>query len=160
MKVNADIFAKQCCWVSIDKTESKIKVKLNKDTSPVIHCTQFLLMLSWACASHKVQRLSLGSAVVSFDLFKQKSYGQMYVTLSRVRSLSGLTLTGMFTATATKADPRTIQEYERLRLESLLLSQTVCYFLFVSCDSLTTDLLNVRSHFISILLILPVIRGF
>ena len=79
-------------------------------------------MLSWACASHKVQRLSLGSTVVSFDLFKQKSYGQMYVAFSRVRSLSGLTLTGTFTATAIKADPRAIQEYERLRLESLLLS--------------------------------------
>ena len=46
MKVNADIFAKQRCWVSIDKTESKIKVKLNKDTSPVIQHTPFLLMLS------------------------------------------------------------------------------------------------------------------
>ena len=144
MKINTGIFAKQRCWVPIDKTESKIKVKLNKDTSPVIQRTQFPLMLSWACTSHKVQGLSLGSAVVSFDLFKQKSfnYGQMYVTLSRVRSLSELTLTGTFTETAIKADPRAFQEYERLRLESPLLSQT---FSFVSCDSLTINLLNVRS---------------
>ena len=54
MKVNTYIFAKQHCWVPIDKTESKIKVKLNKDTSPVIQRTQFVLMLSWACTSHKV----------------------------------------------------------------------------------------------------------
>ena len=67
----------------------------------------------------------------------------MYVALSRVRSLSGVTPTGTFTATAVKADSRAaIQEYERLRLECPLLSQT---FAFVSCDSLTINLLNVKS---------------
>ena len=144
MKTNTDIFATQHCWVPIDKTESKIKVKLNKDISPVIQRTQFPLLLSRACTSHKVQGLSLDSAVLSFDLFKQKSFndGQMYVALSRMRSLSGLTLTGTFIATAVKADPRAIQEYERLRLESLLLFQT---FPFVSCDSLAINLLSVKS---------------
>ena len=71
----------------------------------------------------------------------------MYVALSRVRSLSGLKLGGMFTATAIKADPRGIQEYERLRIESALLSQT---FLFVPCGSLTINLLNVSIHMHSI----------
>ena len=68
-KINADIFAKQHCWVPIDKTEPKMKIKLNKDTSPFIQRTQFPLMISWACTSHKMQGLSLDSAVVSFDLF-------------------------------------------------------------------------------------------
>ena len=128
-------------WI---KPSQKIKVKLNKDTFPVIQPTQFPLMLQWAYTSHKVEGLSLDRAVVSFDLFKQKNfnYGKMYVVLSRLRSLSGLTLTGTFTATAIKADPRAIQEYERQRLESPLLSQT---FPFVSCNSLTINLLNVRS---------------
>ena len=58
MKINTDIFAKQRCWVPIDKTELKIKVKLNKDTSPIVQRTQFPLMFSWACTSHKVQGLS------------------------------------------------------------------------------------------------------
>ena len=70
MKINADIFAKQYCRVPKDKTESKIKVKLNKDTSPVIQCTQFPLMLSWPYTSHKMKGLSLDSAIVSFVLFK------------------------------------------------------------------------------------------
>ena len=118
MKIKTDLLAKQHCWVAIDKTESKIKVKLNKDTCPVIQSTQFPLMLSWACTSHKVQGLSLDSAVVSFKKKKKKSFKEMYVALSRVRSLSGLILTGTFNATAIKADPRAIQEYERLRLES------------------------------------------
>lgn len=68
-KINTDIFAKQHCWVLIDKTEPKMKIKLNKDTSPFIQRTQFPLMVSWACTSHKMQGLSLDSAVVSFDLF-------------------------------------------------------------------------------------------
>ena len=66
----------------------------------------------------------------------------MYFALSRVRSLPGMTLIGTFTATAINADPRAIEEYKKLRLESLLLSQT---FLFVSCDSIIINLLSVRS---------------
>ena len=66
MKTNTDIFGTQHCRVSIDKTESNIKVKLDKDTSPVIQRTQFPLMLSRAYTSHKVEGLSLDSAVVSF----------------------------------------------------------------------------------------------
>ena len=70
-----------------------------------------------------MQGLRLDSAVVIFDLFKQKlfNYGQMCVSLSRVRLLSGLTLTGTFTAITIKSDPKAVQEFERLRLESLLL---------------------------------------
>ena len=43
MKINTDIFAKQDCWVPIDITESKIKVKLNIDTSSVIQRKNFPL---------------------------------------------------------------------------------------------------------------------
>ena len=66
----------------------------------------------------------------------------MCVALRRVRSLSELTLTEMFTEIVIKADPRAIQEYGRLKLESLLLSP---YFPFVSCDSLTINLIHVWS---------------
>ena len=43
-----------------------------KITSPAIKRTQPLLALSWVCTVHKVQGLSLMSAVVSFDLENQK----------------------------------------------------------------------------------------
>ena len=54
--------------------------------------------------------MSRFSALVSFDLFKQKNfnYEQMYVALSRVRSLYGQT----FIAKTIKADPIAIQECE------------------------------------------------
>ena len=114
----------------IDKTESKIKVNLNKDTFPVIKRAQYPLKISSAWTPHKVRGLSLDSTVVSFGLFKQKSfnYGQMYVALSRVRSLPALTITRTITAIVIKVDPRAIHEYERMRLKSPLLSQTFPFY--------------------------------
>ena len=55
-------------------------------------------MLSWPCTVHKVHGLSLTSAVVSFDLEKQKSFneGQMYVALSRITSIDNIFLIGKY----------------------------------------------------------------
>ena len=76
-------------------------------------------MLAWGCTLHKVQRLTLEEAVISFDLVKQKnfSYGQMYVALSRVTSLNGLYLIGEFNLSYIRADPSAIFEYHRMRNE-------------------------------------------
>ena len=51
-------------------------------------------MSSWACTA---QSLSLNSAVISFDLQKQKSFsqGQMYVGLNSVTDIKNLHLTGI-----------------------------------------------------------------
>ena len=53
-------------WVPIERVEASIKVKVNKDSSPIIKRTQFPLKL-WACTVHKVKGLSLPHAVVNFD---------------------------------------------------------------------------------------------
>ena len=77
----SDVIAKNNKSVPVKREETSIYFNKHKSTSPTIKRTQFPLVLSWACTVHKVQGLSLTSAVVSFDLEKQKSFneGQMYV---------------------------------------------------------------------------------
>jgi len=66
--------------------------------------TQIPLRLAWAITIHKSQGLSLDSAMM--DLRQVFEYGQGYVALSRVRSLSGLYLAGW--------NPQTFQVHPRI----------------------------------------------
>ena len=88
----SDVTAKNNKWVPVKREETSIYLSKYKSISSAIKRTQLPLVLSWACTVHKVQGLSLTSAVVSFDLEKQKPFneGQMYVALSRVTSIDNL----------------------------------------------------------------------
>ena len=138
-----DVIAKRNNWVPIERVEASIKLKVNKDSSPIIKRTQFPLKLSWPCTVHKVQGLSLAHAVVCFDLNKQRTfnYGQMYVALSRVTSLKGIFLTGQYKRNCIKSNPKTVLEYDRLRNETI----EDLGILPLEEASLTISLLNTRS---------------
>ena len=130
--------------VPIKKIEADIRIHQNRASSPVIKRMQFPLMLAWACTVHKVQGKQFKEAVISFELQNQRSfnYGQIYVALSRVTSLSGLYLIGEFNPRAIRADPKATTEYELLREEYHL--QPV-ENLVPSESTLTISLLNTRS---------------
>ena len=123
----------------------KSKVRTTKLSYPEIKRTQFPLMLAWAYTVHKVQGKQFREIVISFNLFKQRSWnnGQMYVGLSRVISLDGLYLTGEFNASAVKADPRATVEYNNLRETYAMKTIDTCSA--SSLSSLTITLLNTRS---------------
>ena len=83
--------------VPITTTLSTIKMCSRKHSSPQIERTQLPLCLAWACTI-QVQGLTLDKLVISFELHRQKSFnpGQIYLALSRVKSIEGLFILGNF----------------------------------------------------------------
>ena len=143
---SGDIFATENRVVPIKPILAQIKLNPGKRSSPEIQRLQFPLALAWACTVHKVQGLTLNKIVISFELFKQRSfnYGQIYVALSRATSLQGLYVLGKLEHKHIKADPRVIEEYERLRNTSLL-EENANFQVHEDDPIIPIVLLNIRS---------------
>ncbi len=77
--------------------------------------TQVPLRLAWAITVHKSQGMSLESAIM--DLSRAFEYGQGYVAISRVRSLSGLFLEGL-NQRALALHPRVVEVDREFRQSS------------------------------------------
>ena len=148
---NLDHMCRENHWTLIERAESTFDTRKNKrkhDNSLMVRRTQFPLTLSYACTSHKVQGLTLKSAVVSFELLNQRYFneGQMYVSLSRVTDINGLFLIGEYNRNAIRVNNEAGLEYERLRNSCSLKNNHS--FLSVTQPSdkyLHVSLLNVRS---------------
>jgi len=76
---------------------------------------QIPLRLAWAITVHKSQGMSLDSA--HMDLGSAFEYGQGYVAISRVRTLQGLSLSGL-NARALEVHPEVFAEDKRFRASS------------------------------------------
>ena len=142
----ADRYARENGVVPIYPELARIKVRPGKPSSPEIQRLQFPITLAWASTVHKVQGLTVDEIVVCFDLYKQThfNYGQVYVALSRARSIQGLYIIGQLENKHIRANPKVHAEYERLR------KQTEASSFFTSSVSnlhqnLTVCLLNIRS---------------
>jgi dephospho-CoA kinase len=77
--------------------------------------TQVPLRLAWAITVHKSQGMSLDA--VEVDLSKSFEKGMGYVALSRVRTLSGLTILGI-NALALEVHPDVLDFDEQLKIDS------------------------------------------
>ena len=84
-------------------------------------------MIAFARTVYNAQDLTLPSIVFSFNLNRQKEfrYGQLYVALSRVKSLGNLYIEGQVTKETFSADPHVEIEYCRLKTQCCLATSQI-----------------------------------
>jgi len=124
---------------------AKIKVRPGKPSSPEIQRIQFPITLAWAITVHKVQGLTLDQIVISFNLNKQRSfnYGQIYVAISRAKTLQGIHILGEIEHKHVRTNARVHEEYDRLRnLVPITISNQI---MNRNHSTLIISLLNIRS---------------
>jgi hypothetical protein len=88
---------------------------MDKDGKAVAEISQVPLRLAWAITVHKSQGMTMDEAHI--DLSKAFALGQGYVALSRVRSFSGLYLSG-FNETALMVDSRVAEADREFKTRS------------------------------------------
>ena len=139
------IKTKQSRAIPLERTEATFSINNKGNDLNTVIRTQFPLVLAYGCTIHEVHGLTLDSAVISFDLVKQRSFnpGQMYVAMSRVKSMEGLHFTGQFRRNAFNCNTKVNEEYARLRTKEQQLTKLADSS--QNNYSLHITLLNVRS---------------
>ena len=140
-------YAKEHKVVPVEPILTKIKVRPNKPSSPEIQRIQFPITLAWACTVHKVQGLTMDRIVISCHLNKQRSfnYGQIYVAISRAKTLQGIYTLGKIEHKQVRANPKVHEEYERLRNVAAITMRDQQMNQSESPTLLVISLLNIRS---------------
>lgn len=103
--------------IPVVKFTNGVKMPINmyywqSEEYPSIAVGQIPLIMAWAITIHKIQgaTLSMAEMDIGRSIFE---YGQIYVALSRVKSLDGLYLLG-FHPTKVRANPKVIEFYRGL----------------------------------------------
>ncbi len=101
-KTGTYIHVEKCIW-------NNIKYSLSPDTKEIEETVdgtfqQYPLKIAWAITIHKSQGLTFEHAVI--DAQHSFAHGQVYVALSRCKSLDGLFLRGPITMEAVKRDEK------------------------------------------------------
>ena len=79
---------------------------------------QFPMRLAWAITIHKSQGLTLDKATVDItDGVHDSAFGQVYVALSRCRTIDGLSLTRPITEADVKVDDAVLKWYKKLEAQ-------------------------------------------
>jgi DNA polymerase III delta prime subunit len=88
-------------WKNIRYTTDKVTNEIKEDV--VGKFTQYPVKLAWAITVHKSQGLTFDKAII--DIGNAFAPGQIYVALSRLRSLEGLVLTSLISGSGMRQDP-------------------------------------------------------
>lgn len=91
----------------LENSEFSYNKKIKKiESKSVGKFRQFPLRLAWAITEHKSQGLTFDKVVI--DAGSAFTHGQVYVALSRCRSLQGIILRSRIYPNAIKVDPQVV----------------------------------------------------
>jgi len=94
------IILEKYTWKNIKYTTDKVSGEIKEDLVGTF--TQYPLKLAWAITVHKSQGLTFDKAII--DIGNAFAPGQIYVALSRLRSLKGLVLTSLISGSGIRQD--------------------------------------------------------
>lgn len=97
---NEKIVMEKYKWENIRYTTDKVSGEIKEELIGTF--TQYPLKLAWAITVHKSQGLTFDKAII--DIGNAFAPGQIYVALSRLRSLDGLILTSLISGSGIRQD--------------------------------------------------------
>jgi GTPase SAR1 family protein len=97
---NEKIVLEKYKWENIRYTTDKVNGEIKEELIGTF--TQYPLKLAWAITVHKSQGLTFDKAII--DIGNAFAPGQVYVALSRLRSLDGLVLTALISGSGIRQD--------------------------------------------------------
>lgn len=114
------IILEKYTWKNIKYTTDKVTGEIEEDLAGTF--TQYPLKLAWAITVHKSQGLTFDKAII--DIGNAFAPGQIYVALSRLRSLDGLVLTSQIGGTGIRQD-QNVTSFAKNKPEMASLQQWV-----------------------------------
>lgn len=136
---NEKIVVEKYKWENIRYTTDKVSGEIKEELIGTF--TQYPLKLAWAITVHKSQGLTFDKAII--DIGNAFAPGQIYVALSRLRSLNGLVLTSQISGSGIRQDQnvsffsRHKQEHSVLENQIVQESENFLRSYLLSCFDLT-----------------------
>lgn len=127
-----DLLLEKSAWQSFEYKTDPADVIVQQQVGEF---SQYPIKLAWAVTIHKSQGLTFDSAII--DAGKSFVAGQVYVALSRVRTLEGLILKSKITTESLRSNPAVIHYMNPARdeeLDQLLFSAQEKYILKLILD--------------------------